>query len=283
MDDARRQAILELWWQGRAAWPQFEVADDDFVAHVSRHLEPEVAAADIVSRLRAEDLYLACACAAAHPEALRAFEAQVLPACGSALARLDPSSDFADEVKQQLRDKLLVGRAGHPPKIADYAGRGPLVTWVRVAAVRTGINARASGQRAAAMSIDRAQALAPAVAADPDLDYIRRRYAAEFEGALTDACRGLSSRDRTVLRLKFVDGLNIDQIGGVYGVHRATVARWISSARDQLFSGVREGLAAKLHLSQAEFDSLLRAVQSQLDISLTGLLRSTTDEDRIEG
>ena len=46
---------------------------------------------------------------------------------------------MVDDVKQELREKLLVA-SGALPRIADYLGEGPLTGWVRVSATRTALN-----------------------------------------------------------------------------------------------------------------------------------------------
>jgi len=268
-------AVERLWHEGRAAWPGVEVGAAAFVAHVARHTsgtsDPEVAAADLYG----PDLYLACACAAGDPMGLRVFEDQILPLAGSALRRLDPSPAFADEVRQLLRQKLFVTDGASLPKIADYAGRGPLTTWVRVSAVRTALNLRGSGRREQPMTASQVAALAPPVD-DPALKYLKAQFADEFEAALARACAALTDRDRTILRLRFVDDLNIDQIGGLYGVHRATVARWIARIRDELFAATRTDLVGRLKLSDSDFESLLGLARSQLDLSLSAVLHTSS-------
>jgi RNA polymerase sigma-70 factor (ECF subfamily) len=266
-------AVERLWHAGRAAWPAVAVPLELFAKHVARHVgeaaDPEVAAGELYGA----DLYLACACAAGDPSGLRMFEDQILPQVAAALRRLDPSPAFADDVRQLLRQKLFVGDGEAPPKIGDYAGRGPLATWVRVSAVRTALNLRGSGRREQPMTSSQVAALAPPVD-DPALKYLKAQFADEFETALARACAALTDRDRTILRLRFVDDLNIDQIGGLYGVHRATVARWIARIRDDLFAATRNELVGRLKLSDSDFESLLRLARSQLDLSLSAVLYS---------
>jgi RNA polymerase sigma-70 factor, ECF subfamily len=139
--------------------------------------------------------------------------------------------------------------------------------------VRTALNLRGSGRREQPMTASQVAALAPAVD-DPALKYLKAKFADEFEVALARACAALTDRDRTILRLRFADDLNIDQIGGLYGVHRATVARWIARIRDEIFATTRRELVGRLKLSDSDFDSLLRLARSQLDLSLTAILAS---------
>jgi transposase len=39
------------------------------------------------------------------------------------------------------------------------------------------------------------------------------------------------------LRYHHVDGLNIDEIGAIYRVHRVTAFRWLEKAKEQLVRG----------------------------------------------
>lgn len=272
-----RPGVERLWQEARAAWPTVDVALEPFAAFVERHLAPLAEPDQVLPTLFAADLYLACACSAGDRAGLRLFEDQVLPQADAALRRVDPSPSFADEVRQILRQKLFVGDGDAPPKIGDYAGRGPLATWVRVAAVRTALNLRGSGRREMPMTSSQVAALAPAVD-DAGLKYLKGRFADEFEASLARACGQLSERDRTILRLRYADDLNIDQIGALYGVHRATVARWIGRIREEVYEGTRRDLVGRLKLDDSDFEALLRLAQSQIDVSLSAVLTSQRPE-----
>jgi RNA polymerase sigma-70 factor (ECF subfamily) len=73
-----------------------------------------------------------------------------------------------------------------------------------------------------------------------------------------------------------LDGLNLDQIGAVHRVHRATVARWIAAARESLLERTRKGLEEKLQLQGSEFESLMGLVRSQLDLSIHSFLKKSS-------
>jgi RNA polymerase sigma-70 factor (ECF subfamily) len=57
-------------------------------------------------------------------------------------------------------------------------------------------------------------------------------------------------------------------------VHRATVARWLASAREVVLERTMAQLGDDLRLDPAELVSLIRVVRSELDVSLQGLLAS---------
>jgi RNA polymerase sigma-70 factor, ECF subfamily len=272
-DSGGGDPIEPMWRAGCDAWPGVELSLEHFRGHVEGLLGDDGLTA---APLHGSDLFLACACASGDPAALRAFEQHILPATTPALRRLDSSPAFADEVRQRVRERLFVAEPGGAPRIAAYAGRGPLATWVRVTAVRTALNLRGSRDREAPTTESQLAAIAPAVD-DPSLRHLKERFAVEFRAALARACEKLADRDRTVLRLRFIDELNIDQIGAIYAVHRATVARWIARIRDELFAGTREELRAVLKLDDDEFDSLLRLAHSQLDLSISAVLGPAAD------
>jgi hypothetical protein len=59
----------------------------------------------------------------------------------------------------------------------------------------------------------------------------------------------------------------VEAIGLMRRVAPSTISRRLARAREALFDAVRKGLSKKLRLSDAEAVSLVRAVQSQLELS----------------
>ena len=86
--------LRELHGAARAAWPAFSVEAAEFVRCAAERLDVTIGLDEALTRLRASDLYLACACARGDSAALRAFEDQLLsqvPAlpcrtCGAAIS-----------------------------------------------------------------------------------------------------------------------------------------------------------------------------------------------------
>jgi RNA polymerase sigma-70 factor (ECF subfamily) len=152
---------------------------------------------------------------------------------------------------------------------------GALGGWVRVAAVRTALNLRRDQKPAEAEQ----PRMSPSEAVpDPELDFLKMRYRGEFEAAFGDALGALDSEERNVLRLHYLDGLNIDEIGALFKVHRTTVARWLAKSREQILMGTRRRLGERLRITDSELDSLIALVQSQLDVSLRRFLVQNRDE-----
>ena len=75
-----------------------------------------------------------------------------------------------------------------------------------------------------------------------------------------------------MLRLHFIDGLNIERIGVIYRVNRATVARWLVAIRTRLFNEVRAELATKHGLDTADIKSLYRIMEQDVHVTMSRIL-----------
>jgi RNA polymerase sigma-70 factor (ECF subfamily) len=260
----------ELLRACRAAWPGLALGDERFAEHVARHRPDGAPAAGWLSTECAADLFLACACATGVPGAVERFEQAFLSRVPAFLARQRASPELVDEVKQALRERLLVATGGAPPRIAEYSGRGALGRWLQVATVRTAINLRAARR-----AHDPSGAAELAAAGDLELDHIKERYRQPLTDALQAAIAHLTSEQRNLLRLHFLDGATLDQLADSFKVHRATIARQLAAARESIVDEARRTLERSLRLTADEFDSLLGLLRSQLDLSVTRLLQKS--------
>jgi RNA polymerase sigma-70 factor (ECF subfamily) len=248
---------------GRATWPSVCLDEVAFLEHLANRLREESNVHDLLSSMRAADVYLACALAHGDAAAVASFEAEFLAEVGAFVAQIDRSPSFADEVRQQLREKLLVRQDG-PPKIVEFSGRGPLGGFVRVAAVRTALNLKRG--KAAETGSDESEIVS--VSPDPEIDYLKTRYGAELKDALETTLLSLSPDERNVLRMHYIDGLNIDEIGATYHVHRSTVARWLAAAREKILEETKRLLSKNLRIDKEEVESMIFLVQSRLEVSI---------------
>jgi RNA polymerase sigma-70 factor (ECF subfamily) len=267
-DDAAEEALLAVWSAATGAWPGVKLAPARFMDHLAQRAPDGWRS---LSELYCSDLFLACACLQADPTALARLDDSVLPSLDSGLRRLDSNPAFVEEAKQQVRLRLLLANQG-PPKLSEYAGEGSLLRWTRVVAVRVGLKLQRSRRHDAPSDEDATLAALPAVG-NVELDYLRTQHRADFSAAFVEALASLEPRDRNVLRLNLIDKLNIEQIGALYGTHRATIARWIAAARADLITRTRRGLATRLKMNPDELDSLMGLVVSQLEISINRFLR----------
>ena len=275
--------------EGRAAWPDLPLDAKILVQFVAHHLTPDMADAAL-DGLRPADLYLACACAQGMTAAINAFDRDYMREVDIALARMRIMAPRVADVKQLVRQRLFVGggTTGAPTsagKIAEYGGRGDLRRWVRSVAVRTCLNDLRKGKRE--ILVDDDQLIAQhAISQDaPEVEYMKRTYSNEFKVAFTEALTQLGPREQTLLRYHHVDGLNIDEIGAIYRVHRVTAFRWIEKAKELLVKATLDTLRTRLKLPADELDSVLRMIRSQIHLSLIRHLGGPKDsvaDDAIE-
>ena len=225
-----------------------------------------------VTALRAADLLLAHAAGKGDPQAIAEVEKKHLRGiAGQRLRGQRFSSDEVAEVEQSLRELLFVARPGESPKIAQYTGRGDLGAWVSISATRAALKARKKTSRE--VSVDESGILARHVTPrDLELDFVKEAYRPAFKEAFHEALATLEDKERLLLKQHVVDGLSIDALGEIYGVHRATAARWIAKIREDLLARTREAFSARAKVGRAEFESLLRLARSQLDVSLRRVL-----------
>ncbi len=258
--------------EGRAAWPDLHVDAVHVVEFVARQVTPDLADAAL-DGLRPADLYLACGCARQLPAAIAAFDRDYMREVDIALARMRIAPQRVLDVKQLVRQRLFVGggTAGAPTspgKITEYGGRGDLRRWVRSVAVRTCLNDLRKGKREILVDDDQLIAQHAIAADDPEVEYMKRTYASEFKAAFSEALGKLGAREQTLLRYHHVDGLNIDEIGAIYRVHRVTAFRWLEKAKEILVRSTLDTLRARLTLPADELDSVLRMIRSQIHLSL---------------
>src|SRR5262249_41544036 len=90
-------------------------------------------------------------------------------------------------------------------------------------------------------------------------------YRAEFEAAFGQAIGQLSFRQRNIVRYMLREGLSVEKIAVLYGVHAATARRWVAAAREALLDAVRAALQKRLGVTATELESILRLVRSELD------------------
>lgn len=281
--------LWSLVAEGRAAWPDLPLAATVLVEFVARHLTADLAEAAL-DGLRPADLYLACACAQGMTAAINAFDRDFMREVDIALARMRITAARVADVKQLVRQRLFVGggTVGAPTsagKISEYGGRGDLRRWVRSVAVRTCLNELRKGKREILVDDDQLIAQHAVSQDDPEIEYMKRTYSAEFKAAFSEALTRLGPREQTLLRYHHVDGLNIDEVGAIYRVHRVTAFRWIEKAKELLVKTTLDTLRTRLKLPADELDSVLRMIRSQIHLSLIRHLGGPKDsvaDDAIE-
>jgi RNA polymerase sigma-70 factor (ECF subfamily) len=248
--------------RAHAERPALWLPDAVFLAHARGFAATDAE----LDALHAGDLYLACACGYGVRDAIAAVEREHFTRIREFAASVDSSPEFVNELSQRLRARLLVAEEDRPARILTYSGRGSLGGWIRVAAVRLARDITRS-ERAAS----KPRTFEPD-AVDPELGYLKRAYGDAVNRAVSEALAALDDESRALLKMHYVDGLSIDQVGIAFGKSRATGARMLAAARMTLLQGIRDKLVGIVGVRAEEADSLLAFVRSRLDVSLTRAL-----------
>ena len=223
-------------------------------------------------------LYLCCACVRGHQAACLAFRTKYLGVVRQAIARIGGDRQFVDEVSAQLFDRMLVGPS---PRLKRYSGRGDLGAWLKVVATRLALDVKRSQPQQDEEPLPSTISIVASMS--PESMIFCRNHAQDILDALGTATATLDVKQRNVLRLHYADGLNIDEIGELYGVHRATVARWLQNARSMIDSAVHRELGVRHGLGASEVASLIHGARGQLEEDLRRLLsKPGTDGDVID-
>lgn len=224
-----------------------------------------------LDELHALDLLLARRCAQGDRAAISCVEALYIARVGAWLGAIESDARVIDEVRQRVRVLVF---AGSPPKLAEYRGRGPLGAWLRVVSLREHAeHYRAQGAVArGAVSDDQLAALAQSEGLSPELACVKARYRPVMSAAFRAAIEGLTARERTLLKLCYVDGLSFDAIGALYAVNKSTVSRWMTAIRDDVLESAIAHAKREIDGSSDEIEAVLGAVRSGVDWSLQGLL-----------
>ncbi len=266
-DEAER-ALVTLCEEAAAAWPGVRVEPRELVEVLAHKLAgddpPALAAAALA------EIHLAVACARGDAGAITAFDRAYLDVVPKALAGMKLPAATVEDVRATVRDKLLLADGDRPPRVVEYAGRGRLRGLVQVTATRTAIDRIRHEAREVELPVGRDLA-APV---DVELSLIKAQYREAFSAGFAQAVAAASRRDRNLLRLHFIGGVTLEQLAQMYGVHRATIVRWLASAREAVFGATRTHVAETIGAPPEELDEMFELVRSRVELSVERLLAS---------
>lgn len=264
---------LDGWLrEARERWPDLEVGELELLQFVAERA-PETPEA--LGELRWGDLRLACAVSAGDPIAAERLRALCMPKLRAALASIGLGASI-DETAQDVMSELVLPDSRGRRGIDTYRGSGDVASFVKVIAVRSARHAHARRQREQPFD-PRGVLEREGAAVEPELLALKQKYRLEFKQAFHSALQSLTDRERNLLKYELVGGLGLDQIAALYDVHRATVARWRAACREKLVAGTEAALRSKLAIGGGEFQSIIRLIRSELDVSLHRVLTEEAD------
>lgn len=267
--DALDATLTRLCADARAAYPELPFDPRAFSGELAQRLGGLASPAQL-SAIRADHVHLAIACTAGSDLAIKQFEAELFDEVSATGARMRARPDQIDDARGTLRRVLFTAEPGRRAAVAVFSGRSDLRTYLRVIATRELVRVIVKGKDVAVDDHALADLVAPNDS--PELAALRERYRDDVDAAIRDALANLPEPSRALLRYSVVDGWSIDRIGALYGIHRSSAARRVAAARDELAAAIRMEVSRRLAISIEEVDSIVRLVQSRIDVSLERLL-----------
>jgi len=251
----------------REAWPGARPCPG-FLAYLGSKVPTLRIAAAFVT-LRARELFLMYSCLHADPRGLAEFEMRYQPYVARALKRMKWTPQAIDEARSVLRERLFFPLPGDRAIALDYSGRGDLGRWLRSVAIRDAFKERERQRRHVDLE-GHADALTDD--SDPEQDLELNREGAAFANSLLRALAALPLRDRKLLFRHYYEGLSLDEIGKRHRVHRATAARWLAEARENVLKTMRRELSGSMPAS--ELEAFLRTAKVHPSARFSWILRA---------
>ncbi|CAN5529142.1 hypothetical protein BH09MYX1_BH09MYX1_47150 [soil metagenome] len=221
------------------------------------------------------DLDLARASAQGDTGATRRLIDELKREAERVLRRMRFSDDEGSELVQKLTVRLFVEDGG---RLATYDGRGPIAAWLRAMVVHAALDVKRAEKRRGIPRGDSVLENVVKSGIDAEMGALRGRHGAELSTAFREALAALTPRERTILRLVYIDGLTAAQVVKIYGAHRVSVARWLGDIRHKVHAETTKRMSPLF--SPSETPSLIGLCWSSLDESVVRLLADPESSER---
>lgn len=240
-------------------WPMVPLTFQQF----SRHLDVLGYRDNLPSQVGA--VYLCAACAFRMNSGCQALEQTYFPALRASLVERKQPSDFADEILQQVRERLFGGAV---PRIGSYRGTGSLTGWLR----RVTLHIAADNRRT--LRVERrvleqeypmeAEVLYPHASTDRSWS---TTCLAAVEAMVHEGFSALDAEERRLLSLFYCRNFGAREIGRLAAIDRATVYRRIRHAERRLRQRWYHLLRTRLGLvERSECSSLLKELSPYINL-----------------
>jgi RNA polymerase sigma-70 factor, ECF subfamily len=277
-DEHLEALVAQSYARAHARHSDLGLAPEAFSTHlhsiIRKHLgsnPPHSAALDFVAMLHLDDLYLTFACAQGSEAAWGRFAVSY----GGYIRRVSECACSSKDLARDLADSVLghiflpdsTGRS----RMASYAGLSPLAAWLAVV-----IKHHAEHERRLKSnnleSIDRMPDLSDQTSILKVEATIRAgKYERPIKDSLQCALSLLSERERTMLRLRYEQQLQVRQVARLFGVKPPAISRQLDRTREKLREHVISILSTKHRLGPAVIQDCLADIVENPEHSILAL------------
>lgn len=266
--------------QGVAAHGDLGLTPEDSAADlksiITRQLgacRTQSAAIKLTASLNAEDLYLTEACAHNSNSAWNRFFALYNGHIRNVAHGICSTHQEARELASSMLGYLFFRDAKGQSRIASYAGRGSLRTWLATIIKHRVINQNQL-KSTDAVSLDSLRHVACAEGkSEPEAALLRNRYGEAIEDSFNAAADQLNARERLVLVLRFGDEMSGVEIARMLDVHPAQITRTIKQAQLKFRTVVLTRLATHHGLSGLAIRECIALILATVETSIVRFIR----------
>jgi RNA polymerase sigma-70 factor, ECF subfamily len=228
----------------------------------------------IINSLHGEDLYLAFACARHNPQAWDRFTKSYRRYIYNLAARASPVKSAAYELAENIfADLFLPDRSGRS-RIASYDGRSSLASWLRVIICHRTINEQERKFNNMTRLNDLCEKADEEAMRSIEMALRSSRYQSLIRDSLEHACGELTERERLLLLLRYEKGLQLRQIGRLFGVHQANITRQLGRIQAKIRRSFESTLIHKYKLGQEAIDECLSEIAENPAYSILALIKN---------
>ncbi|HSO74596.1 MAG TPA: sigma-70 family RNA polymerase sigma factor [Blastocatellia bacterium] len=227
--------------------------------------------------LNCQDLCLAVACAkgddSAWEDFYREYRSYMINIARTMTQDAGAAEQLADSTFAELYGLRESGGA-RVSKFSFYSGRGSLRGWLRAVVFQLSADQHRQTNRLVQTEepedMDRLVRAGPEpVRADPsELEFVRERYSGAVSAALRRAIADLDSRERLLLAYYYYDDMTLREIGQVFGVHEATISRWLTKVQKRTRKFVEKGLVRDHGFNRREVSEAIEQAAERMDMNV---------------
>ncbi len=286
---ATRTLVREHYDQGLKTFPQVHLSFESFHERVCEvlgknlPLSPEEGAYSswgeranqLLTGLKWEDLFLATACAEGDEAAWVSFQSRYQSVIRKAARYCTDNASQGKEISESLMTDLFLpspsGLGKSASKIAQYDGMGSLEGWIRVVVSRMAIDQIRRHQKQVSLEdLDTEPVAAGPVSMNPSSErkLDMQKATAMLQPSLDYALDQLTSQEKLVLKLYYLQDANLKEIGLLLNVHESTASRMVARIKKHMRKSVERHLQDFFHVRRREIRHLIATAQSQVQLDL---------------
>lgn len=257
--------IWEIYERCLRRYPSVQLSFEDFEARIDEILDQWISASaeglrsELLDRIHHEDLFLAVACSCSDRIAWEYFSRDYLPMLRRFAAQACRNIEDGEDLSQEIFTRMLDERK----RLAGYGGRCSLAGWLRAVVSHAAVDRFRQTRKQVSLE-ELQENEGEAVLIDPhnneDLEAEDSRWAPIVSRIVHEALSNLSARDRLILGLYYLNGVSLKVIGGQFGIHEATMSRWMDRLRRDMRSRVERELRKKHGFRTTEIRALLNKI-----------------------